>query len=136
VTRFVLDCSVSAAWCLRDDTSARADRVLRRLRDDEAVVPPLWAVEMANVLLAAQRRRRIAPADAERAMELVLGLPIVVEPEDRSVMARLHRLGIEHGIAAYDAAYIDLALRLALPLATLDRDMAKAARKSGLAVLP
>ena len=82
MSRFVLDCSVSAAWCLSDEGSEAAEHILHRLANDEALVPPLWIAEMANVLLVAERRGRITPADASQAVELVLSLPIRVEFAD------------------------------------------------------
>jgi predicted nucleic acid-binding protein len=135
LTRFVLDCSVSAAWCLQDETSARATKVLKRLTSEEALVPSLWPVEMANVLTVAERKGRISAADAERAAELILTLPIVIDSHDGTILRRLRAIAREYDLSAYDGCYLELAQRLGLPLATLDRNLATAAKKSGIPLL-
>lgn len=134
--KFVLDCSVSAAWCLKDEHSEKAHVVLKSLSNAEAVVPSLWAVEMANVLLVAERKGRIKPADAAREVELILKLPIVIAPEDnRTTLEDTRRVGRDHGLSAYDACYLALALRTGLPLATLDKPLTRAARSCGVRLL-
>lgn len=128
--RFVLDCSVSAAWCLKDESTEGAERSLRLLATGEALVPALWVVEMANVLLVAERRGRITARDAASALELLEQLPILVHNGTMESMLRIRTLAAKHGLTAYDACYLDLALQNHLPLASLDqtlRDAAKAA---------
>ena len=135
MNRFVLDCSVSASWCLLDESNGAAQRILERLVDEEAVVPALWTLEMANVLVVAERRNRITAADATRAVELLLALPIHVEPGEKENL-RLCRLAArEFGLSAYDASYLELAQRLGLPFATLDRNLNLAAQKCGIQLL-
>jgi len=133
--RFVLDCSVSAAWCLKDESSREADRYLDMLANGEAVVPALWVVETSNVLVMAERRKRIAREDAEQAMELLDQLPIVIDAEGAQSMPRLFSMASECGIAAYDASYLEVAKRLRLPLASLDRGQRVAAEKSKVRLL-
>jgi predicted nucleic acid-binding protein len=133
--RFVLDCSVSAAWCLKDESSAAADRYLARLETAEAVVPPLWIAEMVNVLLVAERRRRITAEDARLALELLEQLPIVPEPPEPGSMTRVHELARRFGLSAYDACYLELALAGRWPLASLDRDLRAAARSAKVRLL-
>lgn len=135
MNRFVLDCSVSAAWFLQDETSARATNVFKRLRSEEALVPPLWPIEMANVLVVAERRGRISVADSQRAVELVLALPIVIEADDGTILKRLASVAREHRVSAYDACYLELAHREGLPLATLDSRLTKAAKRTGIPLL-
>jgi len=128
VTRLVLDCSVTMAWCFEDECDTYADSVLSALTTFEACVPPIWSVEVANVLLVAERRGRITAADSTRFVELLADLPIVV---DEGGLRRTHGpvldLGRRSGLSAYDASYLDLAMRLAVPLATRDDMLREAA---------
>lgn len=100
-----------------------------------AVVPALFPGEVANVLVQAERRRRIAPAQADRVLGILGGLPIEVEAPRRAPgraldFARAHRLTV------YDAMYLEAAIRRALPLATLDGDLRRAARAAGVPLAP
>jgi predicted nucleic acid-binding protein len=133
--RFVLDCSISASWFLLDETNAAAQAVLERLTDEEAVVPALWTVEMVNVLLVAERRGRIPPSDAARALEVISHLPLVVEQADLATMKSCSTIAKEYSLSSYDASYLEIAMRLGLPLATLDRELIAAARNSAIHLL-
>lgn len=134
---FVLDASVALAWVLGDERSRDADIALERLTNGRAIVPALWISEMANGLLSARRKGRITKKDAALAIELLAELPIEVSPESRDTLPRLHRLGADLGLTAYDAAYLDLAISAGCPLATLDDDLRGAARSRNVAlVLP
>jgi predicted nucleic acid-binding protein len=135
VIRFVLDCSVSAAWCLKDERSAEADRYLKMLVKGEALVPALWIVEMTNVLTIAERKNRISAEDAALAMELLGRLPLVVDPATLDSMPRIRSLAAAHRLSAYDACYLEAALRHELPLASLDRRVRAAAAAAALRVL-
>ena len=127
---FVLDASVTASWCFDDESAHRADAAIDRLPHDHAVVPALWWFEIRNILVVNERRGRIDSADADMFLNDLARLPIRIErdPSERLVigLARKHRL------SAYDAAYLDLAVRLTTPIATLDRALADAARAEGL----
>jgi predicted nucleic acid-binding protein len=135
VKRFVLDCSVSGAWCLKDDNSAKADRYLQILRTGQAVVPSLWVAEMVNVLLTAERRRRIDGADVELAIQLLNQLPIFVESQETGSMVNVYRLALQHRLSAYDACYLELARRHRLPLASMDRELRAAAKSAKVRLL-
>lgn len=135
MSRFVLDCSISASWCLKDESNDEANKILDRLGEDEAIVPCLWQVEMANVLVMAERRGRISGADAARAVEILLSLPIRAERGDMENLGAIRRLARELNLSAYDACYLELARRTGLPLAALDRALKAAARKSGVPLL-
>lgn len=137
MTAFVLDASVTMAWCFEDEASDAAWGLLDRLGEDTALVPGIWSVEVANVLLVAERRRRLTRPQSRAFVTRLLALPILVEeaPPQR-VLGEVFTLGRETGLAAYDALYLDLAARHDLPLATLDRAMRSAARKSRIAILP
>lgn len=126
---FVLDCSVTMAWVFSDEASAATDGLRDALLETRAFAPALWPVETSNALLVATRRGRIAPDEWPRIRAHLAALPIEVD----SVSAT-HTWGVvldlasEHGISAYDATYLELAVRLRLPLATLDQRLADAAR--------
>jgi predicted nucleic acid-binding protein len=90
---------------------------------------------MANVLVVAERRKRITPADAARAVELLMSLPIRLEPGEMANLRSCHIIAGKYALSAYDACYLEIAQRLGLPLATLDRDLISAAQKSGVSLL-
>jgi predicted nucleic acid-binding protein len=135
MSRFVLDCSVTMAWCFEGESDAYARAVLAAIPRGPAVVPPLWLLEVANVLVVAERRRRITRADASRFLELLGELPLVVaEPEGLSGMAGILGLARELALSAYDAAYLHLARRERMPLASRDRALRAAAGSAGVAL--
>jgi predicted nucleic acid-binding protein len=131
---FVIDTSVTMAWCFEDEATAATDSVLDRFRDDAAAVPSIWPLEVANVLLAAERRRRLTEAQASRFLDLVRQLPIEIDdaPTD---LAGVVAAGRRHELSSYDASYLVLAERLGAPLATLDRRLAEAAGRAGVQLL-
>jgi len=134
--RIVLDCSVAFAWCFLDESQPLTDAALGTVSEQGAIVPEIWPLEVVNVLLVAERRKRLTRADSEEFLGLLAALPIQVEPMppmDR--MASLLSLGRRCGLSSYDAAYLDLAMRRSLPLATLDTQLARAARKCHVSLL-
>ncbi|HEV8642586.1 MAG TPA: type II toxin-antitoxin system VapC family toxin [Methylomirabilota bacterium] len=133
MTRLVLDCSVAMAWCFESEADRYADAVLEALADGAAVVPALWPLEVANVLVMAERRRRLSRAAAMRFLELVGELPVVVDsPITIGEIPGLLGLATAHQLSAYDAAYLHLAMREQLPLATRDHALRAAARATGV----
>ena len=135
MTRFVLDCSVTMGWCFEDEADTYARNVLASLVYSAAIVPALWPLEVANVLLGAERRRRIGRADSARFLELIGQLPVTVAAStDLQELPGLIALGRERGLSAYDTAYLRLALQEGLPLATRDRGLRTAARAAGVPV--
>lgn len=125
---FVLDASITLAWAFQDERDARAMAVLDALEESEAVTSSVWALEVSHGLLAAERRRRISIADAGRFSNLLLGLPIVVDPGDRRrALDEVRRLARSQELSVCDASYLDLALHLGVPLATLDEKRERAA---------
>jgi predicted nucleic acid-binding protein len=132
----VLDASVALAWCFTDEQSSLADAVVERLRSDRAIVPAIWPFEVGNALLSAERRGRLDAADRARLIELLTALPIDVEPASLAqALGSLTNIARPNQLSVYDAAYIDVALRLALPLATLDRRLAQVAAELGVEVV-
>jgi predicted nucleic acid-binding protein len=131
---FVIDTSVAMAWCFEDEATEAADLVLDRLREDEAVVPAIWPLEVANVLLVAERRGRLTEAQVSRFLGLLTQLPIEVDDAPRE-LAGIVAAGRRHELSSYDASYLVLAERLGASLATLDRRLAKAAKRAGVELL-
>ena len=130
---FVLDASISAAWALPDETSVLADNLLTLAQLDGAVVPSLWWYEIRSILLIAERRKRIATADADLFLRSLARMAIrVAGLGDGQSILRLARV---HQLSVYDAAYLELALRESLPLGTLDRNLARAAEQENVVVL-
>lgn len=122
---FVLDASVAAAWVLQDEDEPAARSALKRIAGDEAVVPALFWFEIRNILLVSERRGRITEALTGKFLRSLSSLPISVDsdPEEGRVLglARRHRLSV------YDAAYLELAQRKSIRLASLDAALLKAA---------
>ena len=130
---FVVDASVALSWCFEDEGGEYAENVLRSLRISEAVVASHWALEVTNGLLIAERRGRIADRDAAAAMRLITGLPIVIDPvARRRAFESTYALARRHRLTSYDAAYLELASRMRIPLATLDRELRTAAADDGV----
>lgn len=133
MNRFVLHCSVAACWCFEDETNAYSEAILDRLSGGEALVPSLWLLEMGNVLAAAERRGRISKAQSARLVKLLEGLPIAVDhgAADRA-MDPVLALAREQGLSAYDACYLELAMREGLPIATRHKALEEAAMRCGV----
>ncbi len=129
----VLDCSVVAAWCFEDEADAATDALLDCVAADGAVVPPLWACELANLLAGAERRGRIDAGRGSTILDLLAALPIAVDPRPAAELPRLLvDLARATGLTAYDAAYLEVALRTGMPLATRDAALARAAAAAGV----
>ena len=130
---FVLDASIPACWALLDEEDPRADTAFARMKSDEAVVPSLWWFEIRNILVVNERRRRITESDTAVFLRDLAGLRVRVDREpDESVVLRLAR---KHGLSVYDASYLELAVREAIPIATLDAQIITAARAEGSQLL-
>lgn len=133
---FVVDASVALSWCFRDEDSDYAARILRRLVDDSAIVPAIWPLEIANGLLVAQRRGRLSEAELGRVHELLVDLPIVVaEVGLDEALGSVAALARARNLSAYDASYLDLAVRHGLPLASQDARLIDAAAQVGIQVV-
>ncbi len=130
---FVVDASVTIAWLMPDETNEIARMAFDRLLEDEALAPGLWWYEVRNVLLMNQRRRRIAQETIAELLATLERLPIVLDhaPDELALLtlARTFKLSV------YDAAYLELAQRFAVPLASLDRQLLNAARSSSVACI-
>jgi predicted nucleic acid-binding protein len=128
--RFVVDNSIVMTWCFEDEASPYADAVLDSLSEAIAVVPAIWPLEVVNVLLVAERHNRLRESDSVRFISMLSQLPIVVDrtwPE--RMMKDLMALGRANILSSYDAAYLELAMRQGLPIATLDRKLVEAIKR-------
>jgi predicted nucleic acid-binding protein len=123
----VIDASVTLAWLFEDERSALAQRVLTTLEGDEAVVPAIWPVEVQNVILMAERRGRLT-AEAGELLSGIRALPIHIEAPI-GIDATVYDLAKKYELTTYDAAYLELAVRHGCKLATLDKALARAARR-------
>ncbi len=124
---------MTLSWCFEDEVDAYCDAVLDRLVQDEAIVPCIWPLEVVNVLVMGERRQRLNPAQSMRFQELLSTLPIAVEPAPGpGRWPTLAALAREHSLTAYDASYLELALRRGLPLATRDDELLAALERCGV----
>jgi predicted nucleic acid-binding protein len=133
VSRFVLDASIVLAWCFPDENAALAQHVAGMFKQgDTAVVPAFWPHEVLNALLVGEKRKRISKGLVRSFLDDLAALRVALEQVPAGVVFdRVQHLSREHALTAYDAAYLDLALRSGLPLATLDEDLVRACKKSG-----
>jgi predicted nucleic acid-binding protein len=130
---FVLDGSVALAWYFADEADAYADEVGRQLPAVEAIVPTIWPLEVANAVLMGERRKRSTPAQAATWISHLLTLPITVDGETSAhALGAILNLARMQSLSAYDAAYLELAMRRGLPLATLDDQLKVAAAAVGV----
>jgi len=131
---FVLDASVAVAWCFEDESSDFADGILDLLRTgSEAITPAIWPLEVANALVMAEWRKRISEAKVMSHLSDIRHLPVLIEPMDLArAFDQILSVARQRHLTEYDAAYLELALRRGLPLATLDHQIRRAARQAGI----
>jgi predicted nucleic acid-binding protein len=130
---FVLDGSVTMAWGFEDEADEYAEAILERMPDLQAFVPSIWPLEVANALLVGERRSRIKAADTARFIAILTAFPITVDGETvaRAWADTMH-LARAHNLSSYDASYLELAIRLGLPLAAQDGKLKTAAGAMGI----
>ncbi|HBF32096.1 MAG TPA: VapC toxin family PIN domain ribonuclease [Rhizobium sp.] len=130
---FIVDASIAGAWLLPDEENTLAEQAMARMAEEDAVAPDLLRHEIRSILLSAEKRERISVDFVHSALARFRGLPLqLAGPGDDTEVVRLSR---KYRLNAYDAAYLALALLEQLPLATLDRRLAEAARAEGVAIL-
>ncbi len=133
---FVVDNSVVMSWCFKDETNQYADAILDCLSDATAFVPSIWPLEVVNLLLVAERKKRLSEADSVRFITLLSQLPIIVEHErPERMMKDLLALGRSNNLSSYDASYLDLSMRKGIPIATLDTRLITASKKTNIPIL-
>ena len=132
----VLDCSVTAAWFFEDEFSSYSERVRRALSLDGAiaVTPGIWPAEITNVLFQAERRKRIKPEQVNQALSVLARLPIEIDSLPVNSMSQVLQLCRAHRLTAYDALYLELAIRRNIPLATHDKLLTASAVTAGARV--
>jgi len=130
---FVLDASIAACWAFDDEDHPTAAMALQRIRADEARVPAIWWFEVRNALIVQERHGRISAADTAAFLRLLTQLGVTVDrsPEEAGVLA----LARDRRLTVYDASYLELARRERCALATLDTDLAAAARVENVVLL-
>lgn len=134
--RLVIDASVTVAWCFEAEKTPYTEEILERIyQGAEAVVPSLWSFEIVNALLQAERRKRITAAQATVFLKQLEGFNLVIDstPLPR-VFEWIFLEARQQNLTAYDAAYLELALRRGLPLATLDANLKRAAKDLGVPI--
>ncbi len=131
---FVLDNSVVSGWFIQNLATPYSEAIAVRLQDDRAVMPALWELEFSNVLRSACLRKAMTAQAAQSVIAQIVSLPIAV---DRHAVppSELLALALRFGLTTYDAAYLELALRLQLPIATLDAPLREAALASGVGII-
>ncbi|MGA2797611.1 MAG: type II toxin-antitoxin system VapC family toxin [Thermoguttaceae bacterium] len=135
MSRFILDCSIAMNWCFEDESQLIADHVLDRLLVDQALVPAVWLLEVGNVLLVGERRGRLTSAQASHFLAMLERLPILIDsPTSLKTMGDIYSLARTYQLSAYDAAYLELAMREGVILATLDESLSAAAAQAGVSV--
>lgn len=133
MSRFVIDASIVLAWCFPDENSSLAEHVADRFKQgDTATATAFWPHEVLNALLVVENRKRISRPLVRSFLDDLATLPVVLgQVPTREVFGRIESLGRKYDLTAYDAAYLDLAIESALPLATLDNHLIHACRKAG-----
>ena len=133
---FVLDNSVTMRWFFGDGKPqelAYAGKVLDAMISASAIVPATWGLEVANVIAKAEAKGLVTEARSEAFLEMLEGVDIEVDAATFAhVFSHTLQLARRYKLSAYDASYLELSLRLGLPLATLDEDLQKAAKKAGV----
>ncbi len=131
---FVIDNSVVCGWFLANQSTDYTEAIARRLLDDGAIAPGLWSLELANVLRIACKRGAMIASQAREVAEQIAALPIAVDAQPPTAQAIL-ALALRYDLSSYDAAYLELALRLQLPIATQDTALAEAAMAAGVGMV-
>lgn len=133
---FVIDNSVVMAWFFEDEASDYTVSVLESLTKYDCIVPSIWPLEVANTLLVGERRGRTTEAKAARFITLLNSLSIQIDPETtRHALLDTLQLARENHLSSYDAAYLELAMREGVPIATQDKALKKAAKKCGVELI-
>jgi predicted nucleic acid-binding protein len=131
---FILDSSVTMAWYFSDEANAYARAVRKSLGKARAVVPLLWPIEVANILLLGERRQRGTPAQASKWLRFLQMLPIRVDDETAArAWSDIIHVARSSDLSIYDACYLELAMRLGRPLASLDDKLKATAAEAGVA---
>lgn len=130
---FVVDASVALAWCFEDESNAYTESILENLKRASAIAPSIWPLEVANVLVVAERRGRVTPAATSQAVSLLQQLPIAIETESlQEVLTVILALARNNQLSVYDASYLHLAMQRGVPLASQDAKLVTACQRNGI----
>lgn len=133
---FILDASAAMSWCFEDESDEWSDAILDRLQQGSGIVPDIWSLEITNVLIQCERKRRLTEAQSAAFFQNLRSLPILVLPISQEEMfSHLAHLARREGLSSYDAAYLYLSLREGQPLATRDKALRLAAQKLGATLI-
>jgi predicted nucleic acid-binding protein len=134
---YVLDCSVAVAWMLADESSEYTNQLLEHMPDSRVWVPSLWRTEVANAMRVAYRQKRVSLDVVLKNLEQLNVFNIQVAPEDlgQEVPTRILQFSLKHDLSSYDASYLYIAERMSLPLATLDKNLRRAALSAKIKLL-
>ena len=132
---FIMDASATLAWVFEDERTDETDALLGRLDKEAVLVPTLWVFEVANTLVVAERRGRLSAAKITIFVNALRSLPIVIAETDSNLMGQIIQIARDRRLSGYDAAYVLLALKTGLPLATLDRKIIAVSQDIGITIL-
>lgn len=136
MTAFVLDNSVTMRWCFQNAAHPYADGVLQQLATGAAFVPVLWRYEVSAVLAKSQKDGILTALKVDEFLAALNRLNITVDPDSTDhILTDVHRLAVAYRLTSYDASYLELALRMSLPLATLDDELIAASKASGVVLI-
>ena len=136
MTAFVLDASIALAWCFEDEATPTTAALLDKLEDETAVVPAIWPLELGNILAGAERRGRLTPTRVSEFLALIGGLDIEIDDETAArALRETLTLARAESLTTYDASYLELAIRLGLPLATKDNQLSRISARLGITVI-
>ena len=131
----VVDASVALAWCFPDESSNYAESVLVALEGKTILVPAVWSLEIANAVLVGERRKRLNQPDVRQFTTLLESLSLIQDSQPvANLVNQVLPIARTYGLTAYDAAYLELSIRHAAPLATLDDKLQKAAKQAGIQI--
>lgn len=137
MTALVLDCSIAAAWLFADEADPETDHLLARINDRGALVPNLWHLEVGNMLLQAEKQGRITTPQINLRLALLADLPITTDTETAPrAFQEILTLAASQRLTTYDAAYLELAIRRGIPLATKDKALIRAAHATKVQAMP
>jgi predicted nucleic acid-binding protein len=136
VAGFVLDCSVAVSWLIPDEKNSISLSVLEKVAEKGAIVPSIWHLEIGNVLLVTEHRGRITLEQRRSALHTLDELPIIIDTlTSHHAWQETIELAESYGLSLYDASYLELALRMNIPIATFDRQLKQAAHKRNVIII-
>jgi len=132
---FVLDCSVTMSWCFEDENTEYSKQILLLLKKIKAIVPCIWPLDVMNVLKVAENKHRITTLKSNAFVNLLNSLPIEIDPNLNCLLNKsILEITRKHSLSAYDAAYLEIAIRQNIPLISFDKKLCEVAKKEGISI--